>query len=223
MAASDYDFLETRNDIILQAYQLIGVIGPRGVLSGDYLVQGQRALNSMVLHWQNFNVFLWTVVTKTVAMVVDQQSYALGSDPVYVTIDAAYWEKDNKRDPLEVISWRRWQDLPDRAVKGMPSRVAISPNGATLYVDTLPQTTDNLVLLLVSKLKDFDSASTAGDFPARWGNALKYNLAVELAPSFSIPISDRNDLERKANKKFDEAKIGNKEAEEKTFVKGAFG
>ena len=61
---------------------------------------------------------------------------------------------------------------------------------ATLILNCEPSdTTDTVVLVVRRPIEDLDSNTDDIDMPREWYRALKYNLAVEIAPEFELPVS----------------------------------
>lgn len=72
--------------------------------------------------------------------------------------------------------------------------------GSAWATDT--EYTNGAILRLSYKrpLYDFDLADDDPDLPLGWGNYLKWRLAVELAPTFKIPLEERQWMEMQAAK-----------------------
>ena len=74
------DFNQTRNEIITDAYQYIGIYGPSDTISNEDLVFANRILNRMVKAWEAQGIHLWTQTEATLYMpVTGVQSYTLSS------------------------------------------------------------------------------------------------------------------------------------------------
>jgi hypothetical protein len=223
MAASDYDFNATRNEIIERAYRIIGKLSVGETLSGDMYSQAVIALNSMIKSWQSKHVFLWTIREFTQTLTTGQASYSLAStDPAVYAIDRAYLRIDNIDNPCDVASYRQYVDIPDKTSKGDPSIVAL--NGLitpTMYVWPVPTQTRTLYYTGIVKLKDFDTAAGNGDFPVRYIEAITFGLAHKLSYEYGLPIQQSRELERQYQAEFGEAKSGERERAEYEFCDGA--
>lgn len=225
MALSDYDWNQTRNEIIARAYRMIGKLSVGETLSSEMLDQGVVALNAMVKSWQNQQVFLWTLREFTQALTPGTASYSLASlDPQIYAIDKAYYQVTaNDDDPVQVISYRQYIDIPHKDDPGDPYVVAFDNQlSPTIYVYPVPTVAKNLYYLGMVKLKDFDTANGNADFPVRWLQALTYGLARELIPEFGSDGGTARMIEGRFQEEFRIARTGEREGIEYEFVGGAF-
>jgi hypothetical protein len=226
MAVTDYDFNSTRNEVIERAFRIIGALSLGETLSADQILQGVTALNHVVKSWQSDHIFLWTLKALTISPLVGgTATYALSTDPAVIAVDKAFLRQSNKDLPLEVISWRDYQELPNKTDSGDPTCVTIDNLPApTLYTWPVVSsvTGKSLYLLCITKLKDWDLAAGSGDFPVKFVDALTYSLAANLADEYGLPLGERNQLERKAASFYDIAKRGDRDRSDYEFVSGAF-
>jgi hypothetical protein len=224
MAASDYDFNVTRNQIIERAYRIIGAISVGDPLSGEMLNQALIALNSMIKSWQSRNVFLWTLKEFSQTLTAGDASYPLSStDPAVYAIDRAYLRIDNDDRAVQVASFRQYQDIYNKTDTGDPVMLALDGQiSPTMYVWPVPTQTRTIYYTGIVKLKDFDTAGGNPDFPVRYIEAITYGLAHKLSSEYGIPLAERRELERQAQIEFQEAKSGERERAECDFVEGAF-
>jgi hypothetical protein len=64
----------------------------------------------------------------------------------------------------------------------------VQENTGHLYVyPTTADVTQTLFIEFQKPIEDFNSASDDFDMPGEWGEALKYNLALRIAPEYSVP------------------------------------
>lgn len=224
MATTDYDFTNTRSDIINRAFEIVGAKTLGESLSGELSTQGVQCLNTLVKSWQSKNIFLWALQSVSQTLSASTASYVLTSNPAIVALDAAYLVLGSNDDrKCELLSWRQYEDLPDKAASGVPTAVAIDNAASpTLYVYPVPTTTYTLKMLAITKLKDWDTASSGADFPVRWERALIYGLANDLKDSYGLPLGERDRIEAKAATLFNEARQGDRDRSDCNFVQGAF-
>lgn len=224
MTLSDYNFNATRTEIIERAYRIIGKLSMGENLSGEMHTQAVLALNSMVKSWQSRHVFLWTIKEFSQSLTQGVTTYSLASqDPPIYAIDRAYLRIDNIDRPVNVASWRQYQDIPDKTSPGDPSVVALDGQiTPTLYVWPVPSQARTLRYTGIVKLKDFDTQGGNPDFPVTYLEALTFGLAHKLACEYGLPIAERRELERQFMAEFQEAKTGERERAEYEFVEGAF-
>ncbi len=76
-------------------------------------------------------------------------------------------------------------------------------NAGNLYVYPTTQDVSNLIYIeMQNPIQDFASASNDYDMPQEWGEALKYNLAMRIAPEYSVPTQRYNQIKELAMSTF---------------------
>lgn len=224
MALTDFDFTLTRNEIIQSAFEDVGALSTDQSLTADQFAQGSKVLNAMVQSWQNKHIFLWTLRLVSVDLIAGTEQYAAEDDPQAIDIDSAWIRMGTTDVPIEVISWREYQDIPDKTNAGTPSMIALDARiSPTIYAWPVPNdATQDLRYLAICKLKDFDSASDPIDFTTRWLQTLRYGLAVELSPKYGLPLGERQWLEQKFAEEWSKSVRGDIARKSCTVCEGAF-
>jgi len=225
MATTDYDFTLTRNEIIQRAFSKVGVLPDGGTLTGDQQVKGVRELNAMVKSWQARRVFLWSEKTITIDLAASTAYYSFNADPPVHYVTKAYLRDSTNTDTdISVISFAEYLDIPDKTDSGAPECCAVDYQEAQkIYVWPVPaNTTYDLILTAITRLKDWDSASGNADFWPRWLDALSYGLAAHLAHDYHLDLKERALLRAEAEAFFHQARATESDHAESRFVKGAF-
>lgn len=102
---------------------------------------------------------------------------------------------------LELLSRNEYFELPNKSTRGTPTQAYYDPqlDGGTLYLWVTPDDVSAVFnFTYMESIQDFDEASNEADFPAEWLEALKYNLAVRLAPEYGIDFQSRSWLKAEA-------------------------
>lgn len=223
MATTDWDFKLTRNEIIQRALRLVGALSTGEVVSAEQYQQGYDALNSIIKGWQARHVFLWAMKTGTVSILTSTKSYTLTEDPPIIYIERAWIRKTNDDNPMELISWSQYQDIPDKDSTGEPYQYTIDNKSAqTLWVWPKPDANYTMAYLAYTKLSDWDSSSGTGDLPAKWQQALTWTLAHELGFEYGLKLGEIQLLEKQAEKFFREAQGSDIDRTDTPFLKSAF-
>jgi len=224
MAASDFDFLPSRNKIIRRAFSIVGAIETGDPLSADMLDQGIEALNSMVARWQTDMLFLWRQKEYLKdPWAISTESYALPSDPLSIGISQAQWWDGVQYNNLEVISYESYRQIEDRGVAtGTPQQITSSPENLLALIYPIPNVAGKVRFILTTKGKDFDTSTESGEFAARWNDALVYGLADSLSDEYPITLSERERISRKAVTFFDAAKRYDRDRSDSEFVEPAY-
>lgn len=183
----------------------ITVTSATGISNADYL---GIVLDDDTIQWTTVNgAPAGTTVTPTAVLT----GAATSGNAVY-----AYTTKIQR--PLRVLSVRREDSsgneveialisrdqyfaLPNKTTEGVPSQAYYDPqlDNGTFYLWVVPEDVDSVYnLTYLEPIQDFDSTSNDPDFPAEWLEALKYNLAVRLAPEAGLPKAERQWLKAEA-------------------------
>ena len=118
--------------------------------------------------------------------------------------------------PMRVFSRREYMDLPNKTNPGLPTAFFYSPSlvSGELYVWPVPMNSSfGIRFTWYRPLQDFNDPNDTSDLPAEWINALTWNLAVELAPDFSIPAPRFAILKSQAAEKLELAEGWDREAQ----------
>jgi len=223
MTATDYDFVQTRTEIINRAFRIIGAVAVGQQPTSNESAQAVQALNDLVKAWQNEeHIYLWSLTLKTQTLSAGTYSYALPTDPPFIWVDRAYLSQSGSDSMLEQITWQEYQEIYDKDSSGTPYSFAVNGQDSKIYLYPSPNATDTLYMLGVAKLKDWDSAAGYGDFPQRFQMALTYGLAHQLSHEYGLPLQERQAYQAQERYYLDKAKTSDRPRADEVVVKGAF-
>lgn len=224
MVTTDYDFTQTRTQIIERAYRIIGVLGPGQTLSGEQAVQAITALNMLVKQWQTKRVFLWTIVESSQAFTTGNQSNTLGNE--ILGLDKVWYRQANNQDiPVKLISFHEYEELVQKQTSSnYPHFCALDYNKSTPELYIWPKASANFTLyfLAITRLQDMDTSSGNPDIPQRFIQALTYGLADLLADEYGKSIQERSYIKSKYDEYFLEAANSDYEFEDYTAVSSSY-
>lgn len=224
MAATDYDFNLTRNEIINGALRVLGVLAPGQTPTGEMLVNASEALNTIVKHWQTKSVFLWTVKTASFTQTANTASKLLGNE-VWAVERVWYVDTGGDDIPIRLISYEEYNNIPDKAEASNYITVAAMDNNKstpTMYFWQKPNANTVIKYTYVERLKDMDTAAGNFEGPQHWVRALKYALAADLADDYRKTLQERSFLEGKAAVLFNEARQSNVERTDEDSIEPLF-
>lgn len=222
MVATDYDFSQTRTQILERAMRQVGALALGEVMSAEQEQQGATILNTIVKSWQSRRTFLWTLSSFTQAFTISVATYTLPTNPPFVSVDAGFIrDSDNYDTIIERYSLADFKRIPDKTETGEPR--CFSSDGTNLLLWPVPDaTTYSFYGVGVTRLKDWDTAGATGDFPSQWINPLVYAVASDLATEYGLPIGERQQLKIEAESYFKMVRSGCDGTGECCFIKGAF-
>lgn len=181
---------ETAQTLIKAAYRLIGMYDPGETPTADEMANGYEALKFMLRNWSANNLRIYYTKQETLTM-TGATYYTIGSGGDLNTTRPASirgaWTADGA---VGVISEDRYRQVRmDAAAGSEVCQIWYSPEyplgkiypwplgGTTLYLDTQIPLTDPATL------------TTDVAFPPEYDEAIKYGLAVRLAPEFGMDAS----------------------------------
>lgn len=187
----------TALDLISSSLRLLGVLASGENASANEANEGLIALNDMLDTWTTEQLLIFSKVTETFALVAGQQSYQMGTGaPDFNTprpqrIENALWQQPtgstNFNLQIEIINQDQWAAITTPQIQSnIPTKMF--PNYtfpyATLYFWPIPQVVNNLILWSWKPPIDIAALTTTISLPPGYNKAMKYNLALELAPEF---------------------------------------
>lgn len=212
--SSVYTYSRTRDQIVTAALRKLGVLAEGQTPSAQDLSDGAESLNAAVAELRSKGMQLWLRTEYTFTPTTG--SYTIGTGltldtvfPVHL-LQAIYTEGGAKID-MEIVAKTTYNTLPQTST-GSPLKVAYQPfiNYGIVSFWPVPDSSNTATVTLVYQrpFQYFISGSDTADFPEEWYNALIYKLAVLLAPEWSIPMTDRQQLKQEA-KEYLEAALEN--------------
>ncbi len=155
---------------------------------------------------QDDNTITWTTITNIVGTTVTMNDPITGSAaagngvysyttqlPRVLSIQSARFRNPQNFDRVMDIKPREdYMRIPEKQLQGFPIILYYSPQitSGQVYIWPAPSTTNGTIeITYLRSIQDFDASSDNPDFPQEWLEAIVYNLAVRLAPSYGINLS----------------------------------
>jgi hypothetical protein len=132
-------------------------------------------------------VTLAAVLTDDVDSGAVVYNYTTKMDAPLEIIEARVRDSSGNDTPINMVSRSEYVALSDKDSAGTPNtgffdKLLTSPR---LYLWPVNDNVENRIFMTVKiPLDDFDASANNAQFPVEWLRALKYNLAVELAPEY---------------------------------------
>lgn len=188
----------TPRDLITGSLRLIGVVASGETPPASELTDGMSALNDMLDSWSVEGLIVYKTTRESFALVANQAQYTMGTSgtPDFssarpVDIEDAAIELTTSSPtvevPMDILNDHQWAA---EKIKGTTSTIPtkLHPQGTypneTFDIWPVPQTNYNLILYTKKPLTTFTSLSTAISVPPGYQRAMRYNLAIELAPEY---------------------------------------
>lgn len=185
------------SDLIKSSMRLIGAIASGETPTADEANDGLLVLNDMLENWSTETLSVWGSSNQTFNLVAGQAVYTIGPTGNWVTdrpqdIDDAYMTFNGVDFPVVVISQEQYNEIN---LKSMQQPIV----ERLLYVNEFPlgrvtvwpvPTQANNITLTMNRILDFPvTLNQTLTGPPGFVKAIRYCLAVELAPEFGVEPS----------------------------------
>ena len=195
-------------DLIKSSLRLINAIAIGETPTGQEATDSLRVLNNLLETWSTENLTVYTQESLTFPFVPGQGSYTIGpggdwvaTRPVNIEIARTTYQGVNF--PLERID-EGWYNLI--ALPQQQSQIPVwykydadFPLGiVTLW--PVPNVASTITLTVNKQFAEVPSTATVLSFPPGYERALRYSLAVDLAPEYQVVVSDLVVAQARASK-----------------------
>lgn len=204
MATSgDTTYSIDRDTLIKEVLQLIEAIGEGQSPNSTQYSDASRTLNLMLKAWMAYGIQLWKIDTTSFSLTQSKQSYTIGKSgsididnprPLKI-LEMVIRDSNNNDVNLIPLTREEYWNLSDRTTEGTPVQFYYDksiPNG-TIYLwpvaDSDAATNSTIHIAYQSPIEDMDASTDELDFPQEWYEAVKYGLAVRLAPVYGLDIN----------------------------------
>lgn len=190
----------TARSLIERALKTIGKLGLGESLDGTLAHDCLLTLNEMLDHWRTQDFLVFRLTRIEVPVTAGDGVYTLGVGGDIDTPRPNEIYAAAMRDPVAPHIERKLQVLDEREHAGRPWKTQTANVSTAVFYDPvyplpfgtlylLPVTTPGgaiLVLYLLSGLTEFPDLNTDVQLPHGYLKALRYNLALELAPDHGV-------------------------------------
>lgn len=194
--------------------RLVGIIASTETPSSEEQADALSALNSMLSSWSTEGLLLYQVVREEFTLTVNDGAYTLGSGGDFnttrpINILRAMIEIQSSSPmqeiPINIITPQEYAEITTKDLtSGIPSSLYPDYGNPLINLNLypIPSAANKLVLYSEKPLITFTSANNDLAFPPGYEKALKYNLAIEIAPEYGKEPSSTilaQAIESKAN------------------------
>jgi len=203
-----YTFTVTRDQLITDALINVGALDPEGgTATATQISSAALVLNMMVKSWEARGLNLWKrqMITLTLN---GGTTYSLGSGNATVRpkriLDGYIRATAGNDTPIRIISREEYNRFGLKSTTGTTVQVYYDPqlDNGVVYVYPV-QASGTLILEAEYPLMDFTNTSDEPDFPQEWFNALRWNLAKEIALSYGVSPTRYGTIKNNAKEELD--------------------
>lgn len=188
--------MATIRDLIGGSMRLIEELGAGEYPSAESAADGLTALNGMISSWSIQGDLVYTETVETFNLTGNDGIYTIGPTGDLVTTRpsriTAVTVNDGAIDiPLTMYSIDQYASIADKTATGIPDSIYIDYNFPNLTVKLYPMPSQAYTMTVYSE-KPLSEYSAIGDtltVPPGYERALRYNLAMEIAPEYGKQAS----------------------------------
>ena len=185
-------------DLIKSSLKLIGVVSSDEDVSAADAASALTVYNIMLDQWRNEKLMVYSMLSEMFPLTSNVASYTIGAGGTFNTVRPLKIEKamiryGNLDFELEIIPFDRYAELIYKTIASTyPTKLWYNPSYplGTITLYPVPSAT-SLQISVVQRIAAAGATSIADSisFPEGYLQALRYNLAVELAPEYGAPVS----------------------------------
>lgn len=180
---------ETAQTIIKAALRAIGAIATGETPTAAELADGLEAMRFMLRNWSSQNIRLYFTTTDTVAM-SGAASYTIGTGGTINTLRPTSIRGARTTDNIvEIVGEDRYRELVVGNSGGACQFLWYSPEYPLGKLYPWPKTSETLYVDSVKPLVDPTAITSSISFPPEYDDAIKWNLAVRMAPEYGREAS----------------------------------
>lgn len=182
--------MTTARDIVNGAARAIGLLGRGYDLAGDEGADALDTLNTMIEAWRADYLLIPYRTRVSLTLTVGDHDYSVGSGGDWDTTrfetieDMLIRDSSNYDYPVRPMTAKEYRNIPDKTVEARPERYYYEPGYALgkLYFDREPSAAETVWANVLVPISTFTNLTTTVTLPKQYHEALKYNLAIRLAP-----------------------------------------
>jgi hypothetical protein len=186
----------TVRELLKGSLRLIGSVATGETPDNETMQDSLSSLNAMLDSWASERLTIYGRVREEFSLVAGTQSYTIGTSATFNTSRPVQIEEARLEDQaatptveyqMDIINTKEWADI---VIKDQSSNIPthlymeVGASTNTLYFWPKPSAANKVVLYSLKPFTSFSSLDTAVTFPTGYERAIRYNLALELAPEF---------------------------------------
>jgi len=150
-----------------------------------------ESCNMMLALWATKGLVVHHTITEQLSLIANQGSYTIGADGNFDTsrpnrlVGGFVRDSNNNDYPISIIDREEYNGLTNKNTTGIPRKLYIYPAFplSTIYVYYVPDVNYTLSLDSLKPITVLELDSTL-NLPPEYEEAIKWNLAVRLAPDY---------------------------------------
>lgn len=185
--------MATARDIVTRSLKLIGVVADGETPTAQELSDGLGSLNDMLDSWSNDNVIIPYHTIEEFSLTAGKSRYSIGSSGDFDTIRPIEINKISYKDSsgfeifLDKLTVEKWAEVRIKSIESSIQNCFYVENTYPHdYINfyPVPNSTNSIVIYSQKPLMSFSDLNTELTLPPGYSKAIRYNLAIEVAPEY---------------------------------------
>lgn len=183
----------TVQELIEGAFRLCG----QKINTATDLANGLTALNQMLNFWGAERLMIYAVTKESLTLAAGTGTYTIGSGGNFNTVrpqkllDAYIRDSDSNDHWVDIsMTQNEYNAIYDKTATGRPEHLYYSPEYilGKIYFDLIPDTAETFILDSWKQITEFASLGATIVLPKEYEKALRFNLAIDLAPEYVVVL-----------------------------------
>jgi hypothetical protein len=180
-------------ELITSSLRLINVGQPGETPNTDELTDGLATLNQLIDNWRALHPLVFTKRTEAYPLTAGQGTYTIGAGgdldtgrPVKIE-SAGIIQENTLRTDLTLVTSKMFASIPEKSAEAMQPLVLYIDNDyplAKIQLNPVPKLSTTILELVMWTDLQFFVIDDDVDMPPAYLKAIRYNLAVDLAPEY---------------------------------------
>lgn len=189
--------MTTALELLTGSLKLLGVVTKTKPISADEAEDGLGRLNELLESWANDTLLAYTRVWESFPLSAGVGSYTIGTGQTFntarpVSIVSAYVRNQTTDYPLMMIRDEDYARIDTKSTTSQTPQYLNYDQGfpvGTIRLWEVPSAGLTLYMQSEKVLTSFADLSSDVSLPPGWAKALRYALAIDLAPEYGIAVS----------------------------------
>lgn len=186
-------------EYIKGALRILQVLGEDVTLSDAEADNALEALNMMLESWSNDSLLVYSVTSESFSLTANHNPHTwavsedFDSDRPVRLLSAKIIKSDSTENNIPIMSYNDYSEINDKASTAEYPEYLYYDNDwpiGKVYLYPIPSASHTLVLYSEKKLQTASNLQTELSFPPGYDQAIKYNLALRLAPEYQLTAGE---------------------------------
>jgi hypothetical protein len=181
--------------LIKSSLRLAKVLDSNNIPDTEMMIDALESFQTMVDGWSSEGLMVFSTTREDLALGTSA-SYTIGTGGTFNTVRpeqilGAYVSQGGVDYPVDITDAAKYRDIGNKGLSGIPSSLYYNPTYplGTIYLAPVPSGGGTLHIDSLKPLTEPATLNTALSFPPGYKRAFKFNLAVELAGEYGIPLT----------------------------------